>query len=73
MSFISVCKHDCGIGMLVSLLGKQAPKKCPFYWFWKYGDSHYGGFHYFTAFGYRIVIKLAIPKPNTTTPFGKGK
>ena len=45
---ISFLRHNCGT--------------CPPYWFWRYGKSGYGGLHYFTLFGFRVVIKTYIKK-----------
>ncbi len=59
---ISFLKHDCGVSNMLQLFSGQKPTKCGFYWFWKYGDSAYGGLHYFTAFGFRVVIRLVIMK-----------
>ncbi len=54
---ISILRHNCGIGMMVSLLGGDKPTKCAFYWKMRGGGKTYtGNMHYFTLFGFRIVI-----------------
>ena len=59
---ISFLRHDCSIGNMVQLSSGQKPTKCGFYWYWKYGDNAYGGLHFFTAFGFRVVVRLVIKK-----------
>jgi len=59
---ISFLKHDCGIGNMVQLFCGQTTTKCPFYWKMREGDTYIGSLHFFTLFGYRIVINTTIKK-----------
>lgn len=63
---ISFLKHNCSEGsfanMLQTFLGNTPVEQCPFYWKMRGGKSYYGSIHYFTFFGFRIVINLLIKK-----------
>lgn len=67
---VSILKHSCNMAsfanMMAQFISKSGVKKdfhnCPFYWRMKGGKTYIGSIHYFTLFGYRVVINLVIKK-----------
>lgn len=63
---VNVLRHSCNTNsfanMLQTFIGNPPDGSCPFYWRMKGGKTYMGSIHYFTFFGIRIVLNLAIKK-----------
>lgn len=70
MRRVNILRHNCGqnsfANMIQQLMGEDISDKCPFYWRMKGGKNYMGSIHYFTLFGFRLVLKLHFKKSQTT-------
>jgi hypothetical protein len=60
-------RHNCGVSNMLQILNGKKPTNCKFYWKMRGGKTYSGNVHFFTLFGFRMVINTIKKKDLWTT------